>query len=311
MESFSYQFVLRKVICWQLVLIVIQPCQFHLSGSNSIAAATQQLSYWHYLHIGIDRNRDLGIFAASAPLHHSLHPLMPQSHEVVTSVGCTLKEDSKSLQVSAEISEESFANCGWSNPDEADDGWIVRNLTLLISSDKRRVCWLETFHASCCHTDLSQPPALAVKDLFQILLFYAKPGTTHQNTLYSHHMTWIEERANALLRVGVFGSLCQSLRISDEWFMAHEDSSVSVIKFRLWQPFTSFALHSQPAPAAVVRRQGCDKSDGRTPKACAEVWEISHFSTHWRDWHQWSATRLNRTNINLVKEDWQFSASVF
>ena len=194
MESFSYQFVLRKVICWQLVLIVIQPCQFHLSGSNSIAAATQQLSYWHYLHIGIDRNRDLGIFAASAPLHHSLHPLMPQSHEVVTSVGCTLKEDSKSLQVSAEISGESFANCGWSNPDEADDGWIVRNLTLLISSDKRRVCWLETFHASCCHTDLSQPPALAVKDIFQILLFYAKPGTTHQNTLYSHHMTWIEER---------------------------------------------------------------------------------------------------------------------
>ena len=117
--------------------------------------------------------------------------------------------------------------------------------------------------------------------------------------------------------VGVFGSLCQSLRISDEWFMAHEDSSISVIKFRLWQPFTSFALHSQPAPAAVVRRQGCDKSDGRTPKACAEDWEISHFSTHWRDWHQWSAARLNRfnkigdpsANGQVVKDYWQFSAS--
>lgn len=130
LESFSCQFVFRKAICWQILLIVIQPCQFHLSGSHSMAAATQQLSSYHYLHIGIDRNQDLGINAGSAPLHHFTLPNVaakPRSCDL-----CWVHSQRRQQEPPGE--KTSFANCGWSNPDEAD-GWIVRN--------KRRVCWLE------------------------------------------------------------------------------------------------------------------------------------------------------------------------
>lgn len=277
LKSFSYQFVFRKAICWQLLLIVIQPCQFHLSVSNSMAAATQQLSSCHYLHIGIDRNQDLGINAASAPLHHFTLPsnvaAKPRSCDLCW-VHSQRRQQEPPGEKTSERSEESFATCGW----------IVRSFVLLISSDKRRVCWLETFHASWSHTDLSQPPTLAVKDLFQILLFHAKPGTSLQNTLHSHHMTWRVwdlKSGQMLCCVWVFLEVPVSL-----WGFQTNDSWLMRTPVFLWlnsvsdNHSPSFALHSQPAPAAVVRRQGCDKSDGRTPKACAEEdWKISHFST--------------------------------
>lgn len=112
-------------------------------------------------------------------LHHcttSLYPTLQQSHEVVTSVGCTLKEDSKSLQVRKLRLRT------------VDDQTRMRPMVELFGTSEESVD-LKTFHASWSHTDLSQPPALAVKDLFQILLFHAKPGTSHQNTLHSHRMT--------------------------------------------------------------------------------------------------------------------------
>ena len=213
-------------------------------------------------------------------LHHcttSLYPLtLQQSHEVVTSVGCTLKEDSKSLQV-RKLQKD------LRNPLQPVDE-LFGALSCWFHRTSEESVDLKTFHASWNHTDLSQPPALAVKDLFQILLLYAKPGTSHQNTLHSHHMTWRVwdlKSGQMLCCVWVFLGVLVSL-----WGFQTNDSWLMRTPVFLWlnsvsdNHSPSFALHSQPAPAAVVRRQGCDKSDGRTPKACAEEdWKISHFST--------------------------------